>query len=45
MAKPARSSRTHRREELAPAKAPILLGVIVVVFATSLFALITNLLG
>ena len=45
MARASRSPRTHSRKELAPARAPVLLGFLVAGIAIALFAAVTRLLG
>jgi len=42
---PPRSTRNHSRKELAPARPPILLGVVIAGAAVMLFALLTQVLG
>jgi hypothetical protein len=44
MEKGALSTRTHSRRELAPARPPVLLGLLVAGSAVMLFALLTQLL-
>lgn len=45
MPKAPRRSRTHRRHEIAPARPPVLIGVIVVACAVLLFAALSQLLN
>lgn len=45
MSEPRRSPRTHSRKELAPARPPILLGMVVTASAVVLFAVLSRLLN